>query len=326
MASQSPVARRTRAGNDQAALKAAVRLTDRDRFLVRIVAEHRVLTTDQLAALAFDNVVTARHRLDTLAGLGALRRFRPHRAVGSAPWHYLLGELGAGILGAEDRDDNKWLSQVRAGRQVALQRSQRLAHMTGANWFFVSLAARARSGGGQLQTWLSDCHTAEFFYDLPISVSALASLPQPDGLAVWAEDGREIAFMLEYDTGSEHLAQLVRKLDSYARLAEVMSRYQQRMPMLLFCFLTPRREQTARRALTASTDSLSLSIATAAIDPQMTCPAGRVWMPLHGSGRQVGLIDLSDPSLNEPAQSATRVASPTNQSNSPRRMPSTLPR
>jgi Replication-relaxation len=294
MASQSPVARRARAGTagDQAALNAAARLTDRDRFLVRVVAEHRVLTTDQLAALAFENVITARHRLDALNRMGALCRFRPHRAVGSAPWHYLLGPLGAAILGAEDRDDAKWLSQVRAGRQVALQRSQRLSHMTGANWFFVALAAAARRGGGELRTWLSDRHTAEYFYELPISLSALASLPQPDGLGVWAEDGREIAFTLEYDTGSEHLAQLAGKLDGYARLAEVILRYHQQVPSLLFCFPTPVREQTARRALAASIDSLSLRIATAAIDPQANCPAGQVWMSLHDSARQVRLIDL----------------------------------
>jgi len=294
MASQSSAAGRARgaAADDLAVLKAAARLTDRDRYLVRTVAEHRVLTTDQLTALAFDNIITARHRLDVLARLGVLRRFRPHRAVGSAPWHHLLGPLGAALLGAEDRDDKRWLPQVHAGRQVALQRSQRLAHMTGANWFFVSLGAVARRGDGQLRTWLTESHTAEFFYGLAISLSALASLPQPDGLGVWAEDGREIAFMLEYDTGSEHLAQLARKLDSHARLARVMSRYQQQVPILLFCFLTPRREQTARRALAASTDSLGLSIATTAIDPQVTCPAGQVWMPLHGSGREVRLIDL----------------------------------
>jgi hypothetical protein len=324
MASQSPIARRARAGtaNDQAALNAAARLTDRDRFLVRVVAEHRVLTTDQLAALAFDNTITARHRLDVLNRIGALRRFRPLRAVGSAPWHYLLGPLGAAILGAEDRDDNKWLSQVRAGRQVALQRSQRLSHMTGANWFFVSLAGHARRGDGELRTWLSEGHVGEFFYERMISLSALASFPQPDGLGIWAEGTREIAFTLEYDTGSEHLAQLAGKLDSYARLAEVMSRYQQRMPTLLFSFLTPRREQTARRALAASTDSLSLSIATAAIDPQKTCPAGQVWMPLHGWGRQVRLIDLGR-AAPEPDRLATRTASPINQSNSLLRMPST---
>ena len=57
----------------------------------------------------------------------------PHRATGSAPWHYLLGPLGAVLLGAEDRDDKKWLPQVRAGRQLALERSQRLNHLTGAS-------------------------------------------------------------------------------------------------------------------------------------------------------------------------------------------------
>jgi Replication-relaxation len=161
MASQSSVARRAR-GDDQAVFQAAARLTGRDRYLVRVVAEHRVLTTDQLAALAFDSTITARHRLDALARLGALNRFRPHRATGSAPWHYLLGPLGAALLGAEDRDDKRW------------------------------------------RTWLTESHTAELFYQYPISLSALASLPQPDGAGVWADGCREIAFMLEYDTGSEH--------------------------------------------------------------------------------------------------------------------------
>ena len=90
--------------------------------------------------------------------------------------------------------------------------------------------------------------------------------------------------------GQEAIDELV--VDSYAKLAEVMSRYQQQVPMLLFCFLTPRREQAARRALAASTDSLSLHIATAAIDPRVTYPAGQVWMQLHRSCRQVRLIDL----------------------------------
>jgi hypothetical protein len=125
-------------------------------------------------------------------------------------------------------------------------------------------------------------HTAEFFYGLAISLSALASLPQPDGLGVWAEDGREIAFMLEYDTGSEHLAQLAGKLDGCARLADVMSCYHERLPLLVFGFLTP-------RAPIRSACASPLQLST----PQVTCPAGHVWMPLHGSGRQVRLIDLS---------------------------------
>jgi hypothetical protein len=70
MASQSPVPRHARGGaaDDQAMFKAAARLTERDRYIIRIVAEHRVPTTDQLAVIAFDNIITARHRLGALVG------------------------------------------------------------------------------------------------------------------------------------------------------------------------------------------------------------------------------------------------------------------
>src|SRR5205807_81298 len=70
----------TSAARDEAAVLAvSAHLTDRDRDLVRLVARHRVLTTDQIAALAFNNLTTARHRLTVLVRLGLLRRFRPHR-------------------------------------------------------------------------------------------------------------------------------------------------------------------------------------------------------------------------------------------------------
>jgi hypothetical protein len=90
-------------------LSVAGHLTDRDRELVRLVARHRVLTTDQLAALAFGNITTARHRLAVVVRLGLLRRFRPHLQTGSAPWHYVLGPIGAALLGQEDRDEKRWL-------------------------------------------------------------------------------------------------------------------------------------------------------------------------------------------------------------------------
>jgi hypothetical protein len=63
--------------------------------------------------LGFDSVITARHRLAVLERLGLLRRFRPNRKVGSAPWHYRLGPVAAALLSAEDRDEKRWLPQVR---------------------------------------------------------------------------------------------------------------------------------------------------------------------------------------------------------------------
>jgi Replication-relaxation len=111
--------------DDWAVLAASGHLTDRDPYLVRMVGEHRVLTTDQLSALAFDSIITAQHRLGVLVRPGVLRQFRPRREVGSTPWHYLLGPAGAALLGAEDRDERKWAPQVRADRQLALVQSQR---------------------------------------------------------------------------------------------------------------------------------------------------------------------------------------------------------
>jgi hypothetical protein len=202
MASHSSLARRARAtaADDRAVLAVSGHLTGRDRYLVRMVAEHRVLTTDQLCALGFGSIITARHRLGVLAGLGVLRRFRPRRETGSAPWHYILGPVGAALLGAEDRDDRKWAPQVRADRQLALERSQWLAHITGTNWFFAALARHAREGGGELRAWAGETRTAEYLCGFPVSPRALDALPHPDGLGTWAEDGRDITFLLEYDT------------------------------------------------------------------------------------------------------------------------------
>lgn len=283
------------ATRDEAALLAAsAHLTERDRYLLRLTGEHRVLTTDQLCALGFGNLTTARHRLTVLVGLGLFRRFRPHPETGSAPWHYVLGPVGAALLGAEDRDEKKWVPQARADRVLGLERSQRLGHMTGRNWFFVALAARARHGGGDLRDWVNEAGAAgHVLGGLLVASATWDRLPNPDGAGTWAEDGRAVAFLLEYDIGSEDLARLAAKLDGYAVLASVLADAELVMPVLLFCFGSPRRERAARRALARCRDSAAVRIATAALDPRLTCPADRAWLPLAGgTGGPVKLIDL----------------------------------
>jgi hypothetical protein len=62
---------------------------------------------------------------------------------------------------------------------------------------------------------------------------------------------------------------------------------------LLFCFPTARRERTARKALAATRASLDLQVATAALDPRVTCPACEAaWTPLHGGHAPRRLIEL----------------------------------
>ena len=290
-------------GKDEAAvLSASAHLTGRDRRLVRLVGEHRVLTTSQLAALGFGNLTTARHRLSVLVGLGMLRRFRPRPEAGSAPWHYLLGPVGAAMLGVEDRDEKKWLPQVRADRQLALERSPRLAHMTGRNWFFTALARHAREHGGELREWLNEAATAARCQAAGMRFDDQFLMPHPDGAGTWAEDGRATSFLLEYDTGSEHLPVLAGKLDGYHVLAANLALNAQPCPVLLFCFTSPRREQAARRALAVARESGSVRIATTAIDPSLTSPAGPVWLPLHA--RESGQVRLAalDAALPDPWQ------------------------
>jgi hypothetical protein len=269
-------------------LAASGHLTDRDRELIRLTARLRVLTTGQLAALGFGSVITARQRLALLVKLGMLRRFRPRVVAGSAPWHYVLGPVGAAMLGTEDRDEKKWAPQVRADRQLALERSQRLGHMTGVNWFFVQLARHAREPGGELW-WKTEQEAAEHLY---LTRWDAESRPHPDAMGIWADGGTDIVFFLEYDTGTEHLRQLTDKLPGYAEMARVNMTFQ--VP-ILFCFPTPRRDQSARKAMAGTAASRALQIATAALDPAVACPAcGAAWMTLHGGHGPMRLIGLDD--------------------------------
>jgi hypothetical protein len=233
-------ARTGAASKDEAALlEASAHLTERDRELVRLVGEHRVLTTGQLAAIGFANLTTARHRLSVLVRLRLLRRFRPHPSTGSAPWHYVLGPVGAALLGTEDRDDKKWAPQVSADRQLGLERSQRLGHMTGRNQFFVALVAHARQHGGELAEWLNETQAAAHALgDLLVAPGTWDRLPRPGGAGTWAADPPSAVLPAGVrDTGTEHLPVLSGKLDGYALLASVLANDAgQAAPPLLFCF------------------------------------------------------------------------------------------
>ncbi|NED57486.1 hypothetical protein G3I24_42220, partial [Micromonospora aurantiaca] len=116
----------------------AYRLTGRDRELLTLVWEHRVLTTGQLTALFFPGPERARQRLNQLHRLHALLRFRTWRPVGSGPWHWVLGPAGAHVLAVQH---GQTLSEFgyRQDAATGIAVSPRLAHQVGVNDFFVHL-------------------------------------------------------------------------------------------------------------------------------------------------------------------------------------------
>jgi hypothetical protein len=267
----TPVAGERSAAERLAAL--AGQLTGRDRQLCRLLAEHRVLTTPQLVDLVFPSRNAAEHRLTILHRLGVVDRFRPHHTPGSAPYHYLLGPLGAALLAAQHEQDPPQVG-YRRDRTLALAHSQRLQHLLGVNGFFTALARTARDhADAALEVWWSEQRCA----------ARWGQLVRPDGYGRWREHQQRVDFFLEYDRGSEPVGRLAGKLAGYLELAHASGI----ATPLLLRLPGSAREAAARRALAGS----SLPVATASPHPTHT-PVEPVWLPLHQPGPRRRLIEL----------------------------------
>ncbi|MBB2505972.1 MULTISPECIES: replication-relaxation family protein [Amycolatopsis] len=292
----------------------ASRLTTRDKWLLALLHEHRVLTTSQIQDAAFPSGRSARQRLRDLYLWRAVSRFQPFQQLGSAPMHYVLGPAGAAVLAAEHGLEVKELG-YRHDRAMGIAHNQRLAHTVGVNDFFTSLIARTRhtpaARAEAVVAWWSESRCARHFGDLVI----------PDGYGRWrtrvGTAAREVEWFLEFDTGTESLTKVGRKLAGYARLAESTGIA---TPVLVW-LPTTRREAGARTALARVhadlDDPRAVPVATAAadlLDPTAPhpSPAEAVWLPLTSArvdraGPRYSLADLADawPGLAPPAGLAT---------------------
>jgi hypothetical protein len=280
----------------------AARLTARDRWLLRMLHEHRVLTTTQITQLAFGTTRAATARMATLYQYRAVDRFRPLAPAGSAPLHFILDDAGAAVLAAEDATTPAALG-YRHDRAAAIALSPRLAHTTGANGFFTALAAAARASHGQaaLDCWWSERRCAALWGDLA----------RPDGYGRWREQPPDrppdtADFFLEYDTGTEDLPRLIGKLAGYAALA---ARTGIATPVL-FWLPTPRREAALRARLAGppphgTRDAASageipgVPVATSA--PGTGGPVGAAWLHAGTTGPRLRLAQLTAPGTPAPS-------------------------
>ncbi len=274
----------------------AARLTGRDRWLLRMLHEHRVLTTTQITQLAFGTTRAAAIRLLNLYQHQAIDRFRPLAVTGSAPWHFVLGPAGAQVLAAEDALTTSQLG-YRRDRAMAIAVSPRLAHTTGTSAFFTALAAHARTAPrSALECWWGERRCAALWGDLA----------RPDAYGRWHEHtptgvtGCE--FFLEYDTGTEDLPRLVTKLAGYQRLA---ARTAITTPVL-FWLPSPRREAALQTLLATATAGVTSQVPVATAIPALAGsdgPAGAVWLPAGWAGPRLRLAQL-------PAAWPTTISTP----------------
>jgi len=265
----------------------AARLTARDRWLLRMLHEHQVLTTTQITQLAFGTARAATARLLTLYQHQAVDRFRPLAMTGSAPWHFVLGPAGAQVLAAEDAITVAQLG-YRRDRALAIALSPRLAHTTGVNGFFTALAARARTtSGAGLACWWPERRCAALWGDLA----------RPDAYGRWHEPApgggvAETEFFLEYDTGTEDLPRLAAKLTGYRMLA---ARTAITTPVL-FWLHSPRREAALHARLAAHPGAMITAVPVATATPVLADsqgPAGAAWLPAGRAGPRLRLAHLA---------------------------------
>ena len=273
-AGRRPTAVRPRADHDLVSA-AARRLTPRDRLLCQVLFDHKVLTTEQVTDLCFENLTTARHRLTTLYSLHVLDRFRPFRPVGSDPYHYVLDALGIEVVAA-DRGIEVPRPGLHHSRALALADSQRLAHLLDINGLFCALASWAKGvEDAELAEWWSERRCA----------TEWGEVVRPDGFGVLRQSQRVVEFFVEVDRGTETLARLADKLTGYTELVQATGW----SPLVCFWFRSPGREAEARRAL--AHPEVTVVTGDSRLDSEMGA-GGSVWLPVGSICPRQHLIDL----------------------------------
>ncbi|WP_280387262.1 replication-relaxation family protein [Nocardia wallacei] len=249
------------------------RLTDRDRWILRMLHEHRVLTTNQLAALAFPIPRIARDRLARLYRYRVLDRFRPIRTRGSAPSHWVLAPAGIAVLAAEAGAHVRELG-YHHHRPLDIAHSLHLAHTIGVNDWFTTLTTTAAHHNAHVLAWWGEPRCRRLWGDLA----------RPDSFGRYTRRNARLDFFLEYDLGTTSLTRVAAKLLGYAELARSTGVI---TPVLLWT-PTRARETAARHALRDTAISLpdpgAVPVATAAAElldnTEHPSPADRVWLPL----------------------------------------------
>jgi hypothetical protein len=267
------------------------RLTTRDRNLLSWLAEHYLLSSDQITHALFNHPRTARQRLTILTRLGFLTAIPRGRDDGAPqPWLYTLGPLGLDLHPRAYHDpDNLGLRPPRSSvdRARRIIASPQAEHFLGVNQFFADLHAHHRTHPhAKLLRWWSERHATDTYSRADI---------HPDGHGVWQVDTRAgrhtVGFFLELDRSTENLARVIGKLKGYETLAAFGPRY----PVLLWV-PDARRETSLLRALDGV--HTAMPVATAV---QQAHPAAPIWALANDPYHRHPLHQLpSDPGPDTP--------------------------
>jgi hypothetical protein len=225
----------------------AGRLTARDRWLLRMLHEHTVLTTTHLHRLGWaPSLRQVQGRARVLRAHEVVDGFRPLRPYGhgSHPLHLVLGPVGAQVLAAEAGLTVAEVGYRGRARALSVAHRLTLAHDIATTDLVCGLAA---APGLALVRWWSARRCVRYFghHARPDAYLTLTTTSTGGAVGWWE-------MFLEFDTGSENLTQLTGKLAGYHALAAETGV----VTPLGIWFTRPGREPSARRALTEALHAL----------------------------------------------------------------------
>lgn len=187
------------------------KVTPRDRKILNDLYEHNVLTTHHLHQLHFAerSVRMVRLRMQQLRTYGLVSSFRPYAHEGTSPNHWVVDRLGVQLL-AVQRNTALADLDYRADHRMRVALDYQLGHVLGLADTFVAftLAAR-RARSASLECWYSERESARRW----------GRHIRPDAYLQWDQDQAELHAFVEYDTGTEPLTKVVRKMKGYTNLA-----------------------------------------------------------------------------------------------------------
>lgn len=245
-----------------------MRLQPRDVEIVDAVHRHRVLSTEQIAALFFptatvDVTSACRTRLRLLAREGLLERAEQEqiRSEGRRPYLYMLTHEGAQLLVDElglDEEDIDWRPSYNNVRWPFLR------HQLAINQAYVAFRLGAEDIGWRLEHWTDDRilrrHHVERVY-VPEANAEVAIVPDAYMVLSGPDGSPRLQFFLEIDRATLSVASTthrvkswqdkIRAYQAYFGSQQIVARYGTRRIRVLTVTTSATRCQNLKKATEA---------------------------------------------------------------------------
>lgn len=188
-----------------------IRLTQRDRHVIKAVNDYRVMRQDQVQRLLFPSKNTAQVRLWLLWQHQFLKRdFLPVLGgIQSSPLLYLIDKRGVKLLQRELNYDNEMLRWSRRNQLSYYF----LEHTLGLSEIRLAVELSCQSHGFFLDTWIDEKSLKGDYDTVQVKKRRVAVVP--DGYCIISIPDGNLHFFLEYDRGPESLSFFRKKIAAY---------------------------------------------------------------------------------------------------------------